>query len=113
EMHAFRQYFTGVDDDRLWVLFDASILPGYLWVFPLGGGRANVGYGIHRRDGVSVQAMKQQWPALLATPALRQVLNGAEPEGPHRAWPIPAALDRASLATGRVLFAGDAASATD
>ena len=32
--HAFRQYFRGVDDRRLWVLFDADLLPGYAWVFP-------------------------------------------------------------------------------
>ena len=33
--HAFRQYFTGVDDRRLWVLFEEDLLPGYAWVFPL------------------------------------------------------------------------------
>ena len=26
--HAFRQYFTGVDDRRLWVLFEEDLLPG-------------------------------------------------------------------------------------
>src|SRR5438876_10454176 len=26
--HAFRQYFTGVDDRRLWVLFEEDFLPG-------------------------------------------------------------------------------------
>jgi flavin-dependent dehydrogenase len=35
------------------------------------------------------------------------------PEGPHRAWPIPAQVGRAALATGPVLFVGDAATATD
>jgi geranylgeranyl reductase family protein len=113
EMHAFRQYFSGVDDDRLWVLFDEEVLPGYLWVFPLGGGRANVGYGIHRRDGESVQSMKDQWPELLARPAMQRVLGDAVAEGPHRAWPIPADLQRAQLTCGRVLFTGDATSATD
>ena len=46
--HAFRQYFTGVDDRRLWVLFEEDFLPGYAWVFPVGGGRANVGFGVLR-----------------------------------------------------------------
>jgi geranylgeranyl reductase family protein len=113
EMHAFRQYFTGYHDERLWVLFEPDLLPGYAWVFPLGDGRANVGFGIHRRDGESVQSMKDWWPRLLARPSLQAALGDAVPESPHRAWPIPAALDRAMLTHGRVLFAGDAAAATD
>ena len=46
--HAFRQYFTGVHEDRLWVLFEEDLLPGYAWVFPLPDGRANVGFGVLR-----------------------------------------------------------------
>src|SRR6266542_3487630 len=38
--HAFRQYFRGVDDRRLWVLFEPDLLPGYAWVFPFPAGRA-------------------------------------------------------------------------
>ena len=38
---------------------------------------------------------------------------GATPEGRHLAWPIPARIDRATLAHGPVLFTGDAAAATD
>ena len=33
--------------------------------------------------------------------------------GPHRAWPIPARVDRIPLTAGRALFVGDAAAATD
>ena len=51
EWSAFRQYFTGVDDPRLWVLFERDLLPGYAWVFPLPGGRANVGFGMLRGTG--------------------------------------------------------------
>ena len=113
EWHAFRQYFAGVDDPRLWVLFERDLLPGYAWVFPLGGGRANVGFGIPRRPGVSVRPMAGLWRDLLARPSLRKVLGGAAPDAPHRAWPIPADLGRAPLCAGPVLFAGDAAGATD
>lgn len=113
EWHAFRQYFTGVPDRRLWVIFERDLLPGYAWVFPVGGGRANVGFGLPRRHGVSVRPMAGQWRELLERPALRSLLGGAEPEGHHRAWPIPADLARAPLSLGRVLFAGDAAGATD
>jgi geranylgeranyl reductase family protein len=114
EWHAFRQYFGGVSDGRLWVIFEPDLLPGYAWVFPLGGGRANVGFGVPRRPGVPAGPMAGLWRDLLGRPALRRVLGeAARPEAPHRAWPIPADLGRAPLAVGRVLFAGDAAGATD
>ena len=113
EWHAFRQYFTGVADRRLWVIFEPDLLPGYAWVFPVAGGRANDGFGRPRRPGTSVRPMAAQWRDLLERPALRALLGGAEPEGHHRAWPIPADLARAPLSSGRVLFAGDAAGATD
>jgi geranylgeranyl reductase family protein len=113
EWHAFRQYFTGVADRRLWVIFERDLLPGYAWVFPVAGERANVGFGLPRRPGVSVRPMAAQWRDLLERPALRELLGDAQPEGHHRAWPIPADLARAPLCSGRVLFAGDAAGATD
>ena len=113
EWHAFRQYFTGVADRRLWVFFEPDLLPGYAWIFPVADGRANVGFGLPRRPGTSMRPMAAQWRDLLERPPLRAVLGAAEPEGHHRAWPIPADLGRAPLSAGRVLFTGDAAGATD
>jgi geranylgeranyl reductase family protein len=113
EWSAFRQYWSGVDDARLWVLFERDLLPGYAWVFPLPGGRANVGFCVPR-GARSGHAMKELWPDLLARPALRGVLGpAAAPEGRHRAWPIPATLDLATIARSRVLFVGDAAGVVD
>ncbi|MGH8990406.1 MAG: NAD(P)/FAD-dependent oxidoreductase, partial [Acidimicrobiia bacterium] len=85
EWHAFRQYYTGVDDQRLWVLFERDLLPGYAWVFPLGEGRANVGFGLPRRPGVSVRPMAGIWRDLPSRPALQAVLGDAVAEGTHRA----------------------------
>jgi geranylgeranyl reductase family protein len=114
EWHAVRQYFADVDDDRLWVLFEADLLPGYAWVFPLPNGHANVGYGVLRADGRSGADLKELWPALLARPALRDVIGpAAHPTGPVRAWPIPTHYDPERLTDGRVLFVGDAAGVVD
>ncbi len=117
EWHAFRQYFRDVTpraSRELVVWFEADILPGYVWSFPLPGGGANVGFGVHRGGKVPVRAMKGLWPELLARRAIREVLgDGAVPEGPHRAWPIPARVDRVALTAGRALFVGDAAAACD
>jgi menaquinone-9 beta-reductase len=115
--HAFRQYFTGVDDPRLWVLFEEDFLPGYAWIFPVGEGRANVGFGVLRGADAhtpSGKALAAQWRGLADRPAVRRALGpNAEPEGTMRAWPIPAAYDATRLARGRVLFAGDAAHVVD
>lgn len=117
DWHAFRQYFTNVSErasSELIVWFDKRTLPGYVWSFPLNDGSANVGFGILRGASHRVQDMKQLWPQLLESPALASVLGPrAQPEGPHRAWPIPARLGQRQLAAGRVVFVGDAAAATD
>ena len=114
EWHAVRQYFDGVDEDRLWVIFERDLLPGYAWVFPLPGGRANVGFGVLRADGRSGRELKELWPALLERPALRDVLGpDARPSEAVHAWPIPTRYEPARLMQGRVLFAGDAAGVVD
>lgn len=118
DWHAFRQYFSGVGPAAagLWIWFEPDLLPGYAWSFPLPGGRANVGFGIQRDAGIPVREMKDMWPDLLARPAIREVLGEeAVPDGPHKAWPIPARVDQMPLtaADGRTLFVGDAACATD
>ena len=117
EWHAFRQYFSGVDtaaSRAFWIWFEADLNPGYLWSFPLPDGRANVGFGIQRGGAVRTREMARLWPELLQRPGIREVLGpDATPDAPHRAWPIPAAIDRALLTSGRFLFAGDAAMAAD
>ena len=118
DWHAFRQYFSGVGPtaDGLWVWFEPDLLPGYAWSFPLPGGRANVGFGIHRDGGIPTRDMKRLWPEILARPHIREVLGpDARAEGVHKAWPIPARVDDTPLTAGggRALFVGDAACATD
>jgi geranylgeranyl reductase family protein len=118
DWHAFRQYFGGVGPRAardLFVWFEPDLLPGYAWSFPLPEGRANVGFGIVRGQRVGrVQDMAGIWRDLLDRPHIRGVLGeGAEPEAPHRAWPIPARIDEAVLTGRRTLFVGDAAAASD
>ena len=116
EWHAFRQYVTvtGAAATDLFVWFEPDLLPGYAWSLPLPGGRANVGFGIVRDGRHRVQDMADLWPALLRRPhILRALGEGNTPEGRHTAWPIPASVNRATLAQGRVLFVGDAARAGD
>jgi menaquinone-9 beta-reductase len=118
EWHAFRQYFrsTGAGARELWVWFEPDLLPGYAWSFPLPDGRANVGFGVLRVPGRPTKELKALWPELLRRPHIAEVLGpDAQPEAPHKAWPIPARVPTTTLtaAGGRALFVGDAARATD
>ncbi|MEX1218538.1 MAG: geranylgeranyl reductase family protein [Acidimicrobiales bacterium] len=118
EWHAFRQYFSNVSPraaSELVVWFEADLLPGYAWSFPLADGTANVGFGILRDDSsYSVSNMGALWREFLSRPHVREFLGpDAIAESPHRAWPIPARVDRVALTQERTLFVGDAATATD
>ncbi|MGA0236855.1 MAG: NAD(P)/FAD-dependent oxidoreductase [Acidimicrobiales bacterium] len=117
EWHAFRQYFRNVSPraaQELVVWFERDLLPGYAWSFPLAGERANIGFGIQRGGSQPIAAMKQLWPDLLARPHVRELLGpDAEPEAPHKAWPIPARVGRVPLTGPHTIFVGDAAAVTD
>jgi flavin-dependent dehydrogenase len=109
-----RQYYRHVGDPRLWVIFERDLLPGYAWVFPLPGGRANVGFGVLRGAGHDGHRLAALWPELLTRDPMRAALGPrAEPEGRHRAWPIPSVYASDRLTDGRVLYAGDAAGVVD
>src|SRR5690606_24332708 len=101
EWNAFRQYLADVSGpaaERLYVWFDADLLPGYAWSFPLPGGRVNFGFGILRADIRRGAEVKALWEGLIDRPHIRAALGpSARPEGRHLAWPIPGRIDRAVL----------------
>lgn len=113
EWHAMRQYVSGTASDRLHVWFDADLLPGYAWSFPLADGRANVGLCVLRSER-SGKRHQQLWCELTRAPHVLEALGpDATWEGRATAWPIPAAVDRAVTGSGRTLFLGDAVRAPD
>lgn len=117
EWHALRAYVDGVTgpaSSRLYVWFDADLLPGYAWSFPLTDGRTNVGFGVLRAAGWSGRAIAAVWDGLLDRAHVRAALGPrAAVSGRMAAWPIPARIGSLPLSHGRVLFTGDAAAATD
>jgi geranylgeranyl reductase family protein len=74
--------------------------PAYAWSFPLGDGRANVGYGELVAGGVTRAEL---------VAGLHRLLPGVEPVG-LRAHRLPLSTGRPRLPAGRVLLAGDAQS---
>lgn len=117
EWHAFRQYVSNVGpvaQRDLYVSFEADLVPGYFWSFPLPGGRANIGFGIQRGGSHRTRDMKRLWPELLERPHVRELLGDEMvADEPHRAWPIPARVDQVPPTSLRTLFVGDAVAACD
>ena len=116
DWHAFRQYYTGVGPragEALRVWFEPEILPGYVWMFPLPDGTANVGFGVSRSTH-GTGNLSRLWSDLRSRPHIAAVLGpDASPVDRPRAWPIPTRLGELPLASDRVLFCGDAAGVGD
>ena len=116
EWLAFRQYISGVEDDRndLHVWFEEDLLPGYAWSFPLPNGKANVGFGVLKSKHSSASETAQLARDLLNREVISKTLGkNIKPEGRQTAWPIPARISSQQLTSGSVIFVGDAAASTD
>jgi menaquinone-9 beta-reductase len=74
--------------------------PAYAWAFPLGDGRANVGYGELVSGGATRAGL---------TEGLHRLLPGVQP-AQLRAHRLPLSIGHPRQPDGRVLLAGDAAS---
>jgi geranylgeranyl reductase family protein len=91
-----------------------GILPGYLWIFPLPGGMANVGVGI---TATAVRARKMNlrkiFEELLASEPLKSRLAGALRDGPVKGYNLPLGGAGRPVSGERFLLAGDAAALVD
>ncbi|NYJ05795.1 NAD(P)/FAD-dependent oxidoreductase [Petropleomorpha daqingensis] len=96
---AIRGYAPTTEDGALRLVTTAQRWPAYAWSFPIGDGRANVGYG----ELVSGGATRAQ-----LVEGLRRLLPDAEPDA-LRAHRLPLSTGRRRQPDGRVLLAGDAA----
>ncbi|MFL5733996.1 MAG: geranylgeranyl reductase family protein [Chloroflexia bacterium] len=114
---ALRAYYEGVEGDpsRVDIFFDRSFFPGYAWVFPLAGGRANVGLGIvmdvYHRYHINLRERFEWWAQ--NDPQARARLGNARLEGRIAGWPLNTYRAEGRTYAERVLFTGDAASLVD
>lgn len=114
-----RAYYRGVQglhpDNFIELHFIKDFLPGYLWVFPLPNGEANVGVGM-LTSAVSKKKvnLRERLADMLAThPVLKERFATAERLGPVRGFGLPLGSKRRSLSGAGYLLLGDAASLID
>lgn len=114
-----RSYWQGVEgldpDGFIELHFLKTFLPGYLWIFPLPNGAANVGIGM-RSDQISrkkVDLKKSILDLVQRDPALSKRFQHASMEDSIRGWGLPLGSKQRSLSGDGYLLVGDATSLID
>ncbi|MFM7078710.1 MAG: NAD(P)/FAD-dependent oxidoreductase [Bacteroidota bacterium] len=114
-----RGYYKNVEglhpDNFIELHFIKDFLPGYLWIFPLPGGMANVGVGM-----LSSHVAKKRFnlrEAMLNTisnhPQLSKRFEKAALQGKLLGWGLPLGSKRKKLSGDRIILTGDAGSLID
>lgn len=114
-----RQYFTGVtglpSPTLIELHFLPETLPGYVWIFPLPNGLANVGMGM--RSDVVIQkkiSLRHLFQHIIHHhPHLSPRFKYASALEPPRGFPLPLGSLRRPLVHGPILLTGDAAACID
>jgi len=113
DLVAVRAYFEGDvgPENRPEIHFERVIMPGYDWIFPLGGGRVNVGTGTLvstvKEGSLSLAKVMRQFVA--NNPYARERLRLAEMVSPVQGHPLRTDLRGTRPYGQRVLVAGEAA----
>jgi flavin-dependent dehydrogenase len=112
---AVRGYWSGISglSENIELYFIDGVLPGYLWIFPMAEGRANVGLGILSSDLKGKHPMTILNEAISGNPALAPRFQNAKPEGKPGGWAIPIGSYRKPNTGDGWLLVGDAASLVD
>lgn len=114
-----RAYYKGVKDlhpqGYIELHFLKDILPGYLWIFPLPDGEANVGLGMLTADISKGKVnLRRFLPELLSNhPVLKERFEGAEQTGEIQGWGLPLGSKVRQLSGHRIMACGDAAALID
>jgi menaquinone-9 beta-reductase len=111
-----RGYFKGVripsDEAHFYYLRDSS--PGYLWIFPVGNGYANVGLYVFASDYRGrARPLRESFEDFLGRPPLDEWFRYAELVEPMLSWSLPLAGEPEPLHGDGFVLVGDAAGLVD
>lgn len=112
---AVRAYYSGVKDlksDTIEFHFKKEYYPGYLWIFPMADGTANVGFGCLVKDlNGDMRSVFQSWIA--NDDALKQRFADAKSDSPLVGGLIPHNIDKYDCFGDNFCVCGDAANLID
>jgi menaquinone-9 beta-reductase len=113
-----RVYYEGVtgfhERNHVELHFVDEAIPGYFWIFPMAGNRANVGIGmlshvVKKRD-VKLKDLLRQ---MIEHPRFRDRFTGARAVSPVKGWGLPLGSRPRRMAGSGWMLLGDAASLID
>ncbi len=113
-----RAYFTGLanmDSLTTEIYFNKRFLPSYLWVFPLPGDTANVGFGMLSSE-ISKQKInirKAIYEFIETSPVLKQKFKDAKHIGELEGFGLPLGSNIKTISGPHFMLCGDAASLID
>ncbi|WP_295126423.1 NAD(P)/FAD-dependent oxidoreductase [uncultured Chitinophaga sp.] len=110
-----RAYYKGVtgmqQDSFIELHFLKSLLPGYLWIFPLPNGEANVGMDMLSEDvrTKKVNLKKLLTDTIANDPIFQERFKHAEMVSPLEGYGLPLGSKKRPISGNRYMLAGDAA----
>ena len=114
-----RAYYKNVkgftDYNFIEIYFEKELTPGYLWIFPLPNGYANVGLGM-RTDHISkgkVNLKKALDDILKNNPRFKHRFDEAELDGKVVGFPLPLGSKKRQISGKNFMLIGDAAALID
>lgn len=115
-IRAYYQNVRGLHEQNYIELhFTEELLPGYFWIFPLPGGRANVGVTLLsadiRRRKLNLRQLLQK--TIDGHEELKERFRTAERISPLSGWGLPAGSFKYPLSGERFMLTGDAAALID
>ncbi len=114
-VRAYYQGIVGMKSGENELHFLPALMPGYLWIFPLADGLANVGFGILKKSAVQKKIKLRQVLDQLSehAPELAARLQTAERLGPVEGFALPLYTGHRAISGARYLLCGDAAALVD
>ncbi|MGI8893214.1 MAG: NAD(P)/FAD-dependent oxidoreductase [Bacteroidia bacterium] len=114
-----RVYYSGIKDlhpeNYIELHYIKQALPGYLWIFPLPCGRANVGMGMLSKDVSEKKInLKQLLKDIIKTDLrFQKRFDTAEQMDEIKGWGLPLAMTKNKISGNNYMLTGDAASLID
>lgn len=113
-----RAYYSNISDtdsNTTEIYFDKKFMLSYLWVFPLPGNTANVGFGMLSSEIVKrkINLKKTFYQFIEETPGLTERFKNARQTGDLEGFGLPLGSRTVTVSGNNFLLAGDAASLID
>ncbi len=113
---AIRCYYEGVEGltDQIELHYVNEVKPGYFWIFPAGGGRANIGIGLSKDDAKREdRSLGEILEEIIRSDHFKDRFKNARPLEKPTGWNLPlGSIHRKNHGNGFMLL-GDAAGLVD